>query len=42
MAELGQSVLQVGKSGRIYLRIHLEGIPLEAEEERTPVNTPSH
>jgi len=37
-AELGQSVLQLGKNGRIYLRINLEGIAIPTGEERTPVN----
>lgn len=37
-AELGQSVLEVGKSGHIYLRIDLEGIAFDREEERSPVN----
>ena len=37
-AELGQSVLQLGKTGRIYLRINLEGIAIGSSEERTPVN----
>ncbi len=37
-AEPGQSVLETGKSGRVYLRIDLEGIPIAREEDRTPVN----
>ena len=37
-AELGQSVVQAGKAGRIYLRINLEGVPFEASEKRAPVN----
>lgn len=37
-AELGQSVIAAGKPGRIYLRINLVGIAVEAGERRTPVN----
>lgn len=37
-AELGQSVLPVGTSGKIYLRLSLKGLPIATRKERPPVN----
>ncbi len=37
-AELGQSVLPVGKSGKVYLRLSLKGAPIAGRAERPPVN----
>lgn len=37
-ARSGQKVLPANTSQRVYLRISLEGIPLETGERRTPVN----
>ncbi len=37
-AELGQSVLPLGKSGKVYLRLSLKGMPITSRKERPPVN----
>lgn len=37
-AELGQSVLPLGKSGKVYLRLSLKGMPIANPSRRPPVN----
>lgn len=37
-AELGQSVLPLGKSGKVYLRLSLKSAPIANREWRSPVN----
>lgn len=37
-AELGQSVLPVGRTGKVYLRLSLKGLPIADRKERPPVN----
>lgn len=37
-AELGQSVLPVGKAGKVYLRLSLKGVPIANRDKRPPVN----
>jgi Ca-activated chloride channel homolog len=37
-AELGQSVLPLGKSGKVYLRLSLKSAPIANRERRPPVN----
>lgn len=37
-AELGQSVLPLGKSGKVYLRLSLKGLPIASRDKRPPVN----
>lgn len=37
-AELGQSVLPLGSSGKVYLRLSLKGVPIANRKERPPVN----
>ncbi len=37
-AELGQSVLPLRKSGKVYLRLSLKGTPITRNEHRSPVN----
>lgn len=37
-AQLGQSVLPLGKSGKVYLRLSLKGTPIERTSKRPPVN----
>ncbi len=37
-AELSQSVLPVGTTGKVYLRLSLKGLPIAGRKERSPVN----
>lgn len=37
-AELGQSVLPLDQSGKVYLRLSLKGLPIAKRTERPPVN----
>lgn len=37
-AQLGQSVLPVGKSGKVYLRLSVKGAPIAKDRKRSPVN----